>query len=68
MRNNQLSNHILFISSTMVGACLTMLSIIKLIPEHMISRWADDLLTLVSIIFLFSTLLCQLGVTSRERK
>ena len=57
MRNNNLSNHILYVSATMVGVCMTMLSIIQLIPKEAVSRWVDDALTLDSMLFLGSTLL-----------
>jgi hypothetical protein len=57
MRNNNLSNHILYVSATMVGICMTMLSIIQLIPKEAISRWVDDALSLDSMLFLASTLL-----------
>jgi hypothetical protein len=57
MRNSNLSNHILYVSATMVGICMTMLSIIQLIPKEAVSRWVDDLLTLDSMLFLASTLL-----------
>jgi len=57
MRNNNLSNHILYVSATMVGVCMTMLSIIQLVPKERISRWVDDGLAFDSILFLTSTLL-----------
>ena len=57
MRNNNLSDHILYVSATMVGVCMTMLSIIQLIPKGTVSRWVDDFLALDSMIFLVSTLL-----------
>jgi len=57
MRNNNLSNHILYVSATMVGVCMTMLSIIQLIPKAVVSRWVDDALSLDSMFFLASTLL-----------
>ncbi|MEO8331172.1 MAG: hypothetical protein ABI479_01965 [Gallionella sp.] len=57
MKNNNLSNHILYVSATMVGVCMTMLSIIQLIPKQIVSRWVDDALTLDSMLFLVSTLL-----------
>ena len=53
----KLSNHILNISATMVGVCLTMLSIIQLAPRDSISHWVDDALSLDSLCFLMSTLL-----------
>jgi hypothetical protein len=57
MRDNNLSNHILYVSATMVGVCMTMLSIIQIVPRERISRWVDDALSLDSILFLASTLL-----------
>jgi len=57
MRNSNLSNHILYVSATMAGVCMTMLSIIQLIPKEVVSRWVDDALSLDSMVFLASTLL-----------
>ena len=57
MRNSNLSNHILYVSATMVGICMTMLSIIQLIPKGIVSRWVDDALSLDSMLFLASTML-----------
>jgi len=57
MRNNNLSDHILYVSATMVGVCMTMLSIIQLIPKGIVSRWVDDALALDSMLFLSSTLM-----------
>jgi hypothetical protein len=57
MKTNNLSNHILYVSATMVGVCMTMLSIIQLIPKAVVSRWVDDALSFDSTLFLVSTLL-----------
>jgi hypothetical protein len=57
MKNNNLSNHILYVSATMVGVCMTMLSIIQLAPNRAISRWVDDGLAIDSVLFLASTML-----------
>jgi hypothetical protein len=57
MRNNNLSNHILYVSATMVGVCMTMLSIIQIVPKEHVSRWVDDALSFDSLLFLASTFL-----------
>ncbi len=65
MKRN-LSNYILNISATMVGVCMTMLSIIQLVPKGAISRWVDDVLSLDSLCFLLSTLLSYWALRHQE--
>jgi hypothetical protein len=66
MRNNNLSNHILYVSATMVGVCMTMLSIVQLVPNAVISQWVDDALAIDSILFLLSTLLSYWGLRHEQ--
>ncbi len=52
-----LSNYILPVSSTMVGVCMTVISLLQLAPKDAIFDWADELVVVNSLIFLVSALL-----------
>jgi hypothetical protein len=56
-RPDNLSNHILPVAATMIGVCMTVISVIQIAPKDAISSWADKLLALDSLAFLASTLL-----------
>lgn len=55
--NHQLSTHILPTASTMVGVCMTVISIVKLTQVSRGESWMDELLALDSLVFLASALL-----------
>ena len=55
--NPNLSNHILPVAATMVGVCMTVISVLQLIPESGISSWADNLLAIDSLTFLACAML-----------
>ena len=57
MQRESLSNHILPVSATMVGVCMTVVSVIQLIPTNAVAPWADRLLAVDSLFFLASTVL-----------
>jgi hypothetical protein len=57
MRGEGVSNHILPVSATMVGVCMTVVSVIQLIPQNAVAPWADRLLAIDSLFFLASTVL-----------
>lgn len=63
-KNRDISRHILPVSSTMVGVCMTVISVIQLAPQTKISHWADDLLAVNSLFFLGSTILSYLSLRS----
>ena len=52
-----LSNYILPVSSTMVGVCMTVISLLQLAPKDAIFDWADELVAVNSLIFLASAML-----------
>jgi hypothetical protein len=54
---HNISNHILPVAATMVGVCMTVVSLIQLIPRNSVSPWADGLLAIDSLIFLISAML-----------
>jgi hypothetical protein len=59
MRNSSedISRHILPVSATMVGVCMTVITLMQIVPKNRISQYADDLLAIDSLFFLASTLL-----------
>jgi len=62
MQRESLSNHILPVSATMVGVCMTVVSVIQLIPANAVAPWADRLLAADSLFFLASTVLSYWGL------
>ncbi len=61
-----LSRHILPVSATMVGVCMTVITVMQLVPKNTISSWADNLLAIDSLLFLASTLLSYWSVRKEE--
>ena len=51
---SRLADHILPTSATMVGVCVTVISVAKLIPRHGISRHAVELLAFDGLLFMVS--------------
>lgn len=56
-KTRDVSRHILPVSSTMVGVCMTVISVMQLNPKNSMSTWVDGLLAINSLIFLISTIL-----------
>lgn len=50
------SRHILPVSSTMVGVCMTVITVMQLVPKDRVSSWADDLIAIDGLFFLASTI------------
>ena len=61
-----LSSHILPVSATMVGVCMTVISVIQLAPKNSISSWADEILAIDSLTFLASTMLSYWSVRHKN--
>ncbi len=61
-RETRLSDHILPSSATMIGVCMTVISLAHLIPKHSISRHVNDLLALDSLLFLSSATLSYFSI------
>jgi hypothetical protein len=56
--NSNLSQHIMPTSATMVGVCITVIGIVRLIEVHAaITTIIDDVAAVAAVIFLLSTLL-----------
>ncbi len=54
MATNKSNFHILSVSATMVGVCMTVISLVQLIPKNAVSSWADDVLAINSFVFIVS--------------
>ena len=63
---NVLSQHILPSSATMVGVCITALSILKLVRPTGIGIWVNHLLALGSLVFLTSGILSYAAMRSAQ--
>lgn len=61
-----LSKHILPVAATMVGVCMTVITIMQLAPKNNVSSWADDLIALDSLFFLASTMLSYWSIRHKE--
>lgn len=62
--NNNLSQHILPSSATMIGVCITALSIIKLAKFQGLAFWLGHLLAINSLVFLTSGVLSYAAMRS----
>jgi hypothetical protein len=65
-KNNNLSQHILPSSATMIGVCITALSIIKLARFSGLALWLSNLLALNSLVFLTSGVLSYAAMRSNQ--
>ncbi len=61
-----LSRHILPVAATMVGVCMTVITVMQLAPKNSISSWADNLIAIDSLLFLASTILSYWSVRHEE--
>jgi hypothetical protein len=59
---SRLADHILPTSATMVGVCVTVISVAKLIPKHGISRHAVELLAFDGLLFMASATLSYFSI------
>ncbi|HWW06404.1 hypothetical protein [Collimonas sp.] len=66
LKNNNLSRHILPSSATMIGVCITALSIIKLARFSGLALWLSHLLALNSLVFLTSGVLSYAAMRSNQ--
>jgi hypothetical protein len=59
---SRLADHILPSSATMIGVCMTVISVAHLIPKHSISRHVNELLAFDSLLFLGSAMLSYFSI------
>jgi hypothetical protein len=58
----RLADHILPSSATMIGVCMTVISLSQLIPKPNISRHVDEILAFDSLLFLVSAMLSYFSI------
>ncbi len=63
-----LSGYILPVSATMVGVCMTVISVIQLAPKSSVSSWADQLLAIDGLAFLTSTMLSYWSIRHQDKQ
>ena len=51
------AHHILPVAATMVGVCMTVISLVQLVPKNAVSSWVDEILAIDALVFLGSTIL-----------
>ncbi len=51
----------------MVGVCMTVITVIQIVPKNAISSWADELLAVDSLAFLASTVLSYWSIRHPEK-
>lgn len=54
MVSENISRHILPVAATMVGVCITVISLVQLAPKNAISPWVDQILAIDALLFLLS--------------
>jgi hypothetical protein len=62
---NDICVHIFTVSAAMVGVCLTVIGIFRLIALQSVSSIGDDLLAFDSMAFLVSMILAYIGIRAR---
>ena len=65
--NNDLSHHILPTSAQLVGVCMTVISVVKLLHLNHGSSELDSLLVLDTLYFLISAMLSYLSMRNAQR-
>lgn len=66
MAVKNISYHILPVAATMVGVCITVISLEQLIPKNAITPWADQLVAVDALIFLASAWLSYLTLRNER--
>lgn len=66
MASQNISNHILPAAATMVGVCVTVISLVQLVPKSAISPWVDQLMAIDTLVFLGSAWLSYWTLRHRE--
>ena len=61
-RPRGLADHILPSSATMIGVCMTVISVSQLIPKQNISKHVDELLAIDGLLFLVSAMLSYFSI------
>ena len=68
-QENNISIHVFSVSAGMVGACLTVVSIINVITSHLaVKTLVDDITAWDALVFLFSCALSYFAMKTKDRK
>jgi len=62
--DNAISKHILPTSATMVGVCMTVISILKLSAKSS-NTWADEILAVDSLLFIMSAIFSYVSIRNQ---
>ncbi len=62
--DNTISEHILPTSATMVGVCMTVISILKL-SANSSNTWADEILAVDSLLFIMSAIFSYVSIRNQ---
>lgn len=63
-RNRGVIHHILPVSATMVGVCMTVIGLMQLLPKG--GQWLDDLIAFDSLVFITSALLSYTSIRTKR--
>lgn len=66
MTAKNIGYHILPVAATMVGVCVTVISLVQLVPKNAISPFVDELVAIDSLVFLVSAWLSYLTLRSEK--
>ena len=66
MASAKISYHILPVAATMVGVCITVISLVQLVPKNAISPWVDQLVAVDALVFLGSAWLSYLTLRNEK--
>ena len=66
-RNESLASHILPVSGTMIGVCVTLIGLVKLAQQRHGSSHVDEYAALAAVMFLASALTSYLSIRCSER-
>jgi hypothetical protein len=61
-QESDISKHILPVAATMVGVCITVITVMQIAPKDRLSSWADVLVAVDSLLFLASTIFSYLAI------
>ena len=66
VKDTDISKHILPVAATMVGVCITVITVMQIAPKNKMASWADLLVAIDSLLFLASTIFSYLGLRSSK--
>lgn len=66
MATKNIGYHILPVAATMLGVCITVISLVQLVPKNAISPFVDELVAIDSLVFLVSAWLSYLTLRSMK--